>query len=88
MTWNIRVFHVINVKDLFGHYCFVFLTKENLWDGVSFRATELAFRGFPQSNKFAEKSFKLVDAHSDLFKIENLEFIVCNELSFEKSKLL
>lgn len=32
---------------------------------------------------WGKKSFKMVDAHTDLFKIENLGFIVCKKLPFE-----
>jgi len=63
---------------------FVFLTKANLLN-ISYTARGLAFRWFPQSKKFEEKSYRMVSAHSDIFKIENLGIMACHKLSSENA---
>lgn len=64
---------------------FCFPDKANLWNRMCCIGTGLAFRGFSQSNRFEEKKFKMVNAHTGLFKIENLGFMACNKLSFENA---
>lgn len=62
---------------------FVFLTKANLLN-ISYTARGLS-EGFHKAKKFEEKSYRMVSAHSDIFKIENLGFMACHKLSFENA---